>query len=142
MAADPEMMAQLERALEHAADAVGDIVPPAIALFYTRFPDALASFEHHALVDQRARLEREMVDNALYCLMIWPMRKSEIQGLLYSSIPHHHHTLHVSAMWYQGLIDAVTDVIASSLPDDFGVERTTLNTIRSGIGSAIAAAMV
>lgn len=136
MAADPEMEAQLDRALEIAAEAVGDIVPPAIALFYARFPDAQASFEHHGL-GNAAKLEREMVDNALYCLMTWPVRKSEVQILIYGSIPHHHDTLGVPADWYGGLIGAVIDVVADALPAGADAERAALDSIRSGLDTAI-----
>ncbi len=141
MAADHEMEVRLDRALEIAAEAVGDIVPPAIALFYSRFPDAQVSFEHHGL-GKREKLEREMADNALYCLMTWPVRKSEVQILLFGSIPHHQDTLGVSADWYGGLIEAVIDVIATSLPDGADAEHAALDTIRSGVKAAIFDAML
>lgn len=136
MAADPEMAAHLDCALEIAADAVGDIVPSAMALFYARFPEALASFEHHGL-GKRETLEREMVDNALYCLMTWPVRKSEVQILIYGSIPHHKDTLQVSEHWYQGLIVAVIDVVVGALPASADAERAALSGIKSGLDSAI-----
>lgn len=136
MAADPETEAHLERALEIVADAVGDIVPPVMALFYSRFPDALASFEHHGL-GKREKLEREMVDNALYCLMTWPVRKSEVQILIYGSIPHHKDTLSVSEHWYQGLIAAVVDVVSGALPEGADAEHAALSGIKAGLDGAI-----
>ena len=141
MAADPLTLAHLERALEIAADVVGDIVPPAMALFYERFPQARASFEHHG-VGATEKLEREMVDNALYCLMTWPLRKSEVQILLYGSIPHHKNTLEVSEQWYLGLIDAVVDVITGALPNDAREERAALSGIRAGLEQAIRDALL
>jgi len=60
--------ALLERGLERAAEALGDVTEPVMAAFYAGFPEAEASFERLSL-DNRARLEGEIVAQALYCLM-------------------------------------------------------------------------
>ena len=62
--------ALVERGLERAGDAIGDITAPLMERFYAAFPDAEASFDHHGL-GRRALLEAEMVGNVAYCLMTW-----------------------------------------------------------------------
>src|SRR3546814_8825686 len=63
-----EKMALLDRGLTRAAEAIGDVTPAVMALYYARYPEAAASFEHHGL-GKTAALEGEMVENCLYCLM-------------------------------------------------------------------------
>src|SRR3546814_2759236 len=65
-----------------------------MALYYARYPEAAASFEHHGL-GKTAALEGEMVENCLYCLMHCIDRRGEIDILLETSVPHHHFTLDV-----------------------------------------------
>ena len=62
--------ALVERGLERAGEAIGDITAPLMARFYAAFPDAEASFDHHGL-GRRALLEAEMVGNVVYYLMTW-----------------------------------------------------------------------
>lgn len=132
-------LALIERSLERAADALGDITAPLMARFYAAHPAAQASFEHHGL-GKRALLEAEMVGNVLYCLMTWFERPEEIRIILYDSIPHHQETLKVEAGWYQGMLLAGIDLIEETLPDNAADERATWEAMRSGLAETIAKA--
>lgn len=119
---DTRRQALIEAGLERAAEIVGDVTGPVIAAYYRRFPEARASFEHH---DPRTphRLEAEMVENALYCVMNWFERRTEIEILLDQSVPHHSATLAVPPDWYSGLIAAVIEVILPTVPEEASDER-------------------
>src|SRR3546814_15397449 len=78
-----EKMAVRDRGLTRAAEAIGDVTPAVMALYYARYPEAAASFEHHGL-GKTAALEGEMVENCLYCLMHCIDRRGEIDILLRS----------------------------------------------------------
>lgn len=111
-----ERQTRTEAALAHAADVLGDVTPLIMAEFYRRFPAARESFEFHA-GGNPARLEAEMVDNALYCLMTWCERRAEVEFILQTSAPHHADTLHVPIEWYAGLVDATVAILAASARD-------------------------
>ncbi|MEN9683000.1 MAG: hypothetical protein RLZZ427_751 [Pseudomonadota bacterium] len=108
-----QRQADVDAALAHAAEVLGDVTPLVMAEFYRQFPDARASFVHHALGDP-GRLEAEMVDNALYFVMTWRERRMEVEIIIQTSTPHHAETLGVPAAWYGGLLAATIDVLASA----------------------------
>jgi len=122
----------IEQGLERAAEALGDITAPVMAAFYARFPDARASFAHHASHNPE-RLEAEMVDNALYCAMTWFERRSEIEIIFDQSVPHHQHTLKIRPEWYGGLIAAMLDVLEPTVPMDAVDERAAWAALREGL---------
>ena len=130
-----EKMALLDRGLTRAAEAIGDVTPPVMALYYARYPEAAASFEHRGL-GKTAALEGEMVENCLYCLMHCIDRRGEIDILLETSVPHHHFTLDVSLAWYRGMVDATIDVIAETVSAGAADEQALWAEIR-GIMDAI-----
>lgn len=130
----------LEQALMRAVEAVGDLTGPAMELFYSRHPDALEAFEHHGL-GKRERLEAEMVDTALYCIMTWVERPIEVSIVLYGSVPHHKNTLHVRPEWYQGLLGSVIDLVAQSIPADAPQEAALVEEIRAGLLGSIVEAL-
>ena len=74
-----------------------------MAVFYARFPEAQAAFERLSL-GNRAKLEGEMVAQALYCLMTWFEYPGEVTGVLMTSVPHHKQSLEVRPEWYEGLL--------------------------------------
>lgn len=131
--------ALVERGLERAGEAIGDITAPLMARFYAAFPDAEASFDHHGL-GRRALLEAEMAGNVVYYLMTWFERPEEIRIILYDSIPHHAETLKVGADWYGGMIWAGIDLIEATLPEDAADERAAWAEMRAGMAEAIAKA--
>ena len=132
-------LALIERSLERAGEAIGDITAPLMARFYAAHPAAQASFEHHGL-GKRALLEAEMVGNVLYCLMTWFERPEEIRIILYDSIPHHQETLKVEAGWYEGMLWAGIDLIEDILPEDADDERAAWAAMRAGLAETIAKA--
>lgn len=132
-------LALIERSLERAGEAIGDITAPLMARFYAAHPAAQASFEHHGL-GKRALLEAEMVGNVLYCLMTWFERPEEIRIILYDSIPHHQETLKVEAGWYEGMLWAGIDLIEETLPEDVADERAAWEAMRAGLAETIAKA--
>lgn len=132
-------LAQVERSLERAAEAIGDITAPLMARFYAAHPAAEESFEHHGL-GKRTLLEAEMVGNVLYCLMTWFERPEEIRIILYDSIPHHQETLKVEPGWYEGMLWAGIDLIEDTLPGDAADERAAWAAMRAGLAETIAKA--
>ena len=114
-ASNPDKQAQIEKGLERAAETIGDINQPVMDRYYRTYPEARQSFLKHGLGATR-QLENEMMDNVLYCLMMWFERPAEIVILLGTSIPHHEETLDVDHSWYSGLISAAIDVITGTIP--------------------------
>lgn len=129
-----EKLALLDDSLTRAAEVIGDITPVVMARYYTRYPEAVASFEHHGM-GRTAALEGEMVENCLYCLMHCIERPTEIEILLDTSVPHHHFTLNVPLTWYQGLLDETIDVIAETIPADAADEQRLWAEIREKLGA-------
>lgn len=129
-----EKLALLDRSLARAADAIGDVTPVVMARYYARYPEAAASFDHHGM-GRTAALEGEMVENCLYCMMYCLERPIEIEILLDSSVPHHHFTLEVPLVWYQGLLDTTIDVIAETVPVDAVDEQRLWKEIRDRLGA-------
>lgn len=132
-------MVLLENCLHWAAEAVGDVTGAALRRFYQHFPEAERAFEAHGR-DDRAKLEGQMVETALFCLMTWPEEPFQVVSLLTSSVPHHQGTLNVHVAWYQGLIAAVLDTIASSVPTEAEAELAVCNQIRRELLGAVWAA--
>ena len=113
-----------------------DLTAPVMARFYARFPDARASFEHH-WPGRAERLEAEMVGNALYYLMTWFERRSEVEIALGTSIPHHHHILNVPVEWYGGMIEAVLEEATAHAPPASAAEAAMWADLRAGLAHAV-----
>lgn len=122
--------ALLDRSLERAADALGDITPHVYAAFYAGHPEARASFEHHGHGKMEA-LEGEMVSQALYCLMEWFESPGEIEIVLLSTIPHHIETLKIDPRHFSKLLLQVCDTIALTIPAEAEDERENLASLRA-----------
>lgn len=129
-AQDEEKRRLLHESLERAAEQVGDITAPTMERYYRRFPEAREAFET-LWQGNRAQLEGEMVERALYCLMYWFESPGEIEILLNSSVLHHNDTLHVPPEWYGGLIDATTDVIVDTIPPERRTELQVWEGLRA-----------
>lgn len=132
-----DRLALLEMGLHRAVAAIGDPTEAIIARYYARFPDARASFDHWGL-GKREKLEAEMVENTLYCVMTWFERPTEIGIIFAHSVPHHHHTLHVDPAWFTGLIDETIAVLTETLPPDAAAERALWAELHAGLSAAIA----
>lgn len=119
-----------EAILMRAAEDLGDVTQPAIALFSQRFPQSHEAFER-LWSGNRAKLEGEMVSQALYCLMSWFDSPGEIEIVLLGSVPHHAQTLEVPPDWYGGLLAALADTIGATIPDDAAQERALWGELKA-----------
>lgn len=128
---DAERQQIIEAGLERAAEALGDVTAPVMAEFYARFPDARASFIHHSPANP-ARLEEEMVGNALYYVMTWYEAPTEARIAFDSSVPHHRVALGVPPDWYRGFLEAFIDVVgpAAAASDS---DRAVWQTLRESL---------
>ncbi|MCK9543263.1 MAG: hypothetical protein M0R03_14675 [Novosphingobium sp.] len=133
---DPAKAELLEAVLMRAAETLGDLTGPTMGLFYERYPDALAAFEHHGF-GKRERLEADMVDTALYCVMTWLERPAEVAIMLYGSVPHHRNTLKVHTEWYRGLLSSLIDLVAGTVPAGAATDAALVEDIRAGLFGAI-----
>lgn len=129
-----EKLALIEDSLTRAAEQLGDITPLVMDRYYADFPDARASFDRHGL-GKTAALEGEMVENCLYCLMTCLDRPMEVEIMLDTSVPHHHFALDVPVSWYQGLVDAVIDVVVATIPPEQVSEGAVWTEVRANFGS-------
>lgn len=127
----------LETSLERAADRLGDITDPVMERYYAVHPGARESFREHGL-GNTVKLEAEMVESVLYCLMSWLDRPEEVRILLDTTVPHHEETLHVDNNWFTGLIDAAVHVICETIPDTQQDEQELWKEIHQGVNTLIA----
>lgn len=126
----------LETSLERAADKLGDITDPVMNRYYAVHPGARESFREHGL-GNTVKLEAEMVESVVYCLMTWLDRPEEIRIMFGSTVPHHEETLHVNSDWFSGLVDAAVHVINETIPDAQQNERALWDEIHKGISDLI-----
>ncbi len=133
----PDKVTCVESILTRAADSLNDVTPLVMALYYQRFPEAQAHFQTHSPCDH-ARLEGEMVERSLYCLMNWVESPGEVEILLLGSVPHHGDTLRIPPDFYQGLLTATADVIGQTIPPDNRDEREVWEHVCRELGEVIA----
>jgi hypothetical protein len=131
-----ERMALVEQTLVRAAEQVGDLTAPVMERYYHRCPEARASFDSHALGDRR-KLEGQMVENAVYCLMYWFGSPGEVEIMLIGSVSHHNDTLHVPPEWYSALIEATADIVGDTIPAENVSELETWKTLRTELGDLV-----
>ena len=124
--------ALLDRSLERAAEALGDITGPVYDLYYARHPEAREDFAYHD-PGGRAQLEGTMVEQALYCLMEWFDSPGEIEIILLTTIPHHIETLGVSIEQFTRLLAAVCEVLNGTIPPGEIEERAVLAELEKSL---------
>lgn len=129
-------MQLLETALERAAVRLGDITEPVMTRYYENHPAAKESFREHGLGNTR-KLEAEMVESVVYCIMNWLERPQEIRIMFGSTVPHHEETLLVSHDWFTGLVDAGVTIIDETIPTAEDREREVLEEIHKGLTSVV-----
>jgi hypothetical protein len=109
-----EKKALLHSSLERAAEQLGDITPHVMAAYYARHPGARQRFEElHP--GNPGRLEGEMVEQVLYCLMEWYDSPGEIEVIFMTTVPHHVDTLHVWSGYFSDLITAVCETVVATI---------------------------
>ena len=128
---------ELDSLLGRSADVLGDLRPHVMDRFYRRFPEALAIFETES-AGHREKLEGDMVEQTLWCLMTWVERPIEIRIVLQTTVPHHAAALHVPEPLFSGFIDAVMETIGDTIPDDAPHERALLDSIHRGLLAEVA----
>jgi hypothetical protein len=131
-----EKIALIEVSLMRAAEMIGDLTEPVMAKFYRQCPQARAVFEHLSS-GNRARLEAEMIENVLYCIMRWFERPQEIRIILFSSVPHHQETLKVDADWYEALLASGVDLIVGTVPPGESQELALWEEMRRGFAETM-----
>ena len=134
-AGDPASQALLEQILESAAEMLGDITPATLELYYARYPLARQAFVEHGC-GYTQRLELEMVDSALYCLMIWFARPLEVD-IIYSDAVPHHELLNIPAEFFVGLQEALVDVIDQTVASADWESKTLLAQMKCQMISLI-----
>jgi len=120
----------LDASLERAAEQLGDITPHVMERYYAKLPGARERFEHFQ-PDNRQRLEGQMVEQVLYCLMEWYECPGEIEFILLNTIPHHIDTLGIAPEHFAELLLLVCDTIAGTIPVDQPDERAVLAGLRA-----------
>ena len=124
--------AAIEARLERAAEQLGDLTAPVMAEYYRRFPEARASFAHHAPHGPE-RLEAEMVGNTLYYVMSWFQSPVEARIYFDTSVPHHRVALDVPPDWFRGMIDTLIDVVEGAVPAVDAAEQQAWTEMREAL---------
>ena len=128
--------ALLDASLERAAEKLGDITPHVLALYYRRHPDAEHYFDS-LISGGRARLEQQMVDQVLYCLMEWHASPTQIKIILLEAVPHHAEVLHVRPQLFSELIIAVCDTLIATIPARETAELAVWAELREALTSGV-----
>lgn len=122
----------LDASLERAAGQLGDITPLVYETYYQRCPEARAKFTE-LYPGGAERLEGEMVEQALYCLMEWFRSPGEIEIVLLGTVPHHIETLGIEPYLFSELIIAVCDTLEATVPDNAADERAVWAELRGAM---------
>lgn len=121
-----------EASLERAAGQIGDITVPAMERYYALLPEARAMFVHHDPYDPH-RLEGSMVEQALFCLLLWFESPAEIRILLETTVPHHIETLNVDERTFSTLLEVVCDIVGELIPPQCEDERAVWAELRADL---------
>lgn len=113
---DSDKLQELESILERAAAELGDITPLVLSDFYSLHPGSRELFGHHG-GQNMSRMEADMVESALYCLMTWFDRPAEIEIMFTHTIPHHE-MLDIPVEQFAGLLESTLRVLGETLPAD------------------------
>ena len=113
----PVKLQLLTDSLERCAESLGDITPAVMKTYYQSFPEAFERF-NTLYPNEHERLEGEMVEQVLFCLMRWYESPMEIKITIMSTVFHHIETLKVDAAMFTGLITAVCDTVVGTIPAD------------------------
>lgn len=128
--------ALLDVSLERAAEQLGDITPHVMEAYYRRHPEARRRFEDLAS-GERGALEQQMVDQALYCLMVWVESPLQIEIILNTTVPHHMQTLDIPSHLFSELIAATCATIVSTIPPQKTGELALWNELHAGIKALV-----
>lgn len=131
-----EKKALLYSILERAAEQLGDITEHVYSRYYRRCPEAHERFAE-LYPGGVQRLEGEMVEQVLYCIMEWYESPGEIEIILISTIPHHIDTLQVKQEYFSQLVAAVFDTLRATIPPHETGELAVLDELQDTLGSLV-----
>ena len=116
-----EKLAILNTSLEYAANTLGDINPQVLSNYYSAYPEAEKEFDRLSFGNReiRTRMERSMIDSALYCFMAWYEYPSEVDLTLQGAATQHSDTK-IPLSLVTGLLQATAEVIMSAIPKNDG----------------------
>lgn len=132
---DTELM---ERALEYAAESVGDIVPVILEEFYRREPGAEQVFKEFGFEDHR-RMANSMVDEVLHCIISWVDGAEEVKSVISETVPHHR-SLKIPDQLLLSMLDVSLEVFLSGIPADAQQERALLAQVGGDLRAEISRA--
>lgn len=127
-----ERAALAEHSMDRLVEKLGDFTRPVLEIYYRQHPGTRESFVHHGMGDT-GELEGRMVTATAFMLLQWasdPYSTRIEQG---TTIVHHHDTLLVGPQWYVGLVDAMLEVLGTTIPSDAGDERSMWQEVRREI---------
>jgi hypothetical protein len=122
---------QVEQLLERASENLGDLTPRVLAEYYRRYPQAREAFAQNGF-SRADRLEEDMVNSAVYCLMTWFERPVEVEITMRDSIPLHQFR-NIPIDYVTGLQEVVCDVIAAALPNANDAEKALLAELKQSL---------
>ena len=126
----------LDRVLQFACDAYGDITPQVSEHFHARHPDARKAIEER-YPGRLAELEGLMVEQALYCIMQWPIDRQEVEFILGTVGPQHASTFGIGTEHFIGFFDSVFAVIRQTIPSHALPESRIFGSLQSELQTSI-----
>ena len=130
-----EKLAVLEEILYKAAEDLGDINPRVMEEFYLAYPAALPLFIEHGGM-KKDRLENDMVESAVYCLMSWFENPAEIEIMFSHTVPHHE-ILNIPPEFFSGLLMTTMSVIEKTLTDSDEVKLAVWTELKTKLLSLV-----
>ncbi len=133
---DLEKQGSIEKILELVAQERGDITEEVLDLYFKRYPQARQIFREAGSNNTELRLQQEMVESGLYCLMTYFERPTEVEIILLQTVPHHNF-LNIPTDYFCGLHDAIFDVIESATPMNYSKEKKSFQELRISLTEII-----
>ena len=125
-----------ERSFGRLAEARGDITRDVLEIYYRQIPSGRESFVRHGLGNV-SELEGRMVAATAFLLMKWAEEPYSARIEQGTTIVHHNDTLEIPPRMYIGLIDAVLEVLLSTIPQDCPQELALWVRVRGEIATYI-----
>ena len=133
---DLEKQGSIEKILELVAEERGDITAEVLDLYFERYPQAREIFQEAGSHNTELRLQQEMVETGLYCLMTYFERPTEVEIILLQTVPHHNF-LNIPTDYFCGLNDAIFDVMERTIPMDYSNEKRSFQELRTSLTEII-----
>lgn len=105
----------IEASFEQAAESLGDITPLAYERFFVRYPQAEELFLCKG-AQFKNDLQNQMVRDAIYVFLEYLDTPDEVDIVLKYTIPQHLE-LNISMAYFNGLLEAVAEVVCEAAPE-------------------------